>query len=183
MPKNVLLDISFAGNYNLYTDSTRDLGHIADAAGLANQQTAINDTTFFSRQLANPFQGILPNTVANGVNPTIAASSLLNNYPLWNGYTDSDIANEVFRSDALQIRVEKRAFGDANSTAGVMTFVYSGTFSKEYSTTCCWGNSWQYTTGAVSAIGPHQLRRPDRQPGSVPARKLQQQHGLRRGLQ
>ncbi len=154
LPKNVLLDISFAGNYNLYTDSTRDLGHIADAAGLANQQTAINDTTFFSRQLANPFQGILPNTVANGVNPTIAASSLLNNYPLWNGYTDSDIANEVFRSDALQIRVEKRAFGDANSTAGIMTFVYSGTFSKEYSTTCCWGQSWQYTTGAVSQLVP-----------------------------
>jgi hypothetical protein len=154
LPKNVLLDISFAGNYNLYTDSTRDLGHIADAAGLANQQLAINDGTFFSRQVANPFYGILPSTVSLGANQTVAASTLLNNYPLWNGYTDSDIANEVFRSDALQVLVSKRAFGDANSTAGILTFNYSMTFSKEYSTTCCWGNSWQYTTGAYPQLVP-----------------------------
>jgi hypothetical protein len=154
LPKNVLLDISFAGNYNLYTDSTRDLGHIADAAGLANQQLAINDGTFFSRQVANPFYGILPSTVSLGANQTVAASTLLNNYPLWGGYTDSDIANEVFRSDALQVLVSKRAFGDANSAAGILTFNYSMTFSKEYSTTCCWGNSWQYTTGAYPQLVP-----------------------------
>ena len=50
---------------------------------------------------------------------------------MWGGYSDGDIANEVFRSDAIQVRIEKRAFGDANSTAGVMTFVFSWTFSKE----------------------------------------------------
>jgi hypothetical protein len=155
LPKNVLFDISFAGNYNLYTDSTRDLGHIADAQGLANQQIAMNDATFFSRQVPNPFQGILPSTVANGVNSTISASSLINNFPLWGGYTDSDIANEVFRSDAMQMRIEKRAFGGADSTAGIMTFVFSWTFSKEYSTTCCWGQSWQDKTGAILQLSPN----------------------------
>jgi hypothetical protein len=154
LPKNVLFDISFAGNYNLYTDSTRDLGHIADAAGLANQQLAINDATFFSRQVPNPFQGILPATVSNGVNATISASSLLNNYPMWGGYTDSDIGNEVFRSDAMQMRIEKRAFGGTDSKTGVMTFVFSWTWSKEYSTTCCLGSSWQTSTGAVLKLSP-----------------------------
>ena len=154
LPMNILLDISFAGNYNIYTDSSRDLGHIADAAGLANQQLAINDGTFFSRQVPNPFYGILPSTVSLGANQNVSASTLINNYPLWNGYTDSDIGNDVFRSDALQLRVEKRAFGDANSSAGVFTTVYSMTFSKEYSTTCCWGSSWQYTTGAYPQIVP-----------------------------
>ena len=155
LPKNVLFDISFAGNYNIYTDSTRDLGHIADAQGLANQQLAMNDATFFSRQVPNPFQGILPATVANGVNSTVSASSLLNNFPLWGGYTDSDIANEVFRSDAMQMRIEKRAFGGSDSTAGIMTFVFSWTWSKEYSTTCCWGQSWQDKTGAILQLSPN----------------------------
>jgi hypothetical protein len=154
LPKNVLVDISFAGNYNIYTDSSRDLGHIADAQGLANQQLAINDSTFFSRSVANPFYGILPSTTSLGSSPTVSASTLLNNFPLWGGYSDSDIGNDVFRSDALQVRVEKRAFGDANSTAGILTFVYSWTFSKEYSTTCCWGQSYQYNTGAVFQLAP-----------------------------
>jgi len=121
LPKNMVLDVSFAGNYNLYTDYGVDLGHIQDAAGLANQQLAINDPTFFSRSVPNPFVGILPATVGNGVNTTISASSLLNNYPMWNGYTNSDIAGEVFRSDAGQMRFEKRSF----SEAGVFTWVFS----------------------------------------------------------
>jgi hypothetical protein len=155
LPGNVLFDVSFAGNYNLYTDSSLDMGHIQGAQGVANQQAAINDGTFFSAQVPNPFQGILPATVSNGVNATIARSSLLNNFPMWGGYSDTDIANEVFRSDAMQMRIEKRAFGDANSKAGVLTFVFSWTFSKEYSTTCCWGNSWQGTTGEVLKLSPN----------------------------
>jgi hypothetical protein len=155
LPKNILFDISFDGNYNLYTDSSVNLGHIADAAGLAQQQLAMNDATFFSRQVPNPFQNILPNTVANGTNSTIAASSLINNYPMWGGYTDSDLANEVFRSDAMQMRIEKRGFGGTDSSAGLMTFVFSWTWSKEYSTTCCWGQSWQTTTGASLQLSPN----------------------------
>ena len=99
---------------------------------------------------------------------------------MWGGYTDSDIANEVFRSDAMQMRIEKRAFGDANSTTGVMTFVFSWTFSKEYSTTCCWGNSWQDNTGAVAAVEP---QRQHRNAGDLPAAELQPEHGLCHGLQ
>jgi hypothetical protein len=74
---------------------------------------------------------------------------------MWNGYTDSDLGNEVFRSDAMQMRIEKRAFGGTDSSAGLMTFVFSWTFSKEYSTTCCLGNSWQTVTGAVSKLSPN----------------------------
>ena len=55
----------------------------------------------------------------------------------------------------MQMRIEKRAFGDSNSNVGVMTFVFSWTFSKEYSTTCCWGNSWQGTTGESLQLSPN----------------------------
>ena len=56
LPGNVLFDLSFAGNYNLYTDSSLDMGHIQGAQGVANQQTALADATFFSRQVPNPFR-------------------------------------------------------------------------------------------------------------------------------
>jgi hypothetical protein len=74
---------------------------------------------------------------------------------MWGGYTDSDLANEVFRSDAMQMRIEKRGFGGTDSSAGLMTFVFSWTWSKEYSTTCCWGQSWQTTTGASLQLSPN----------------------------
>ena len=78
-----------------------------------------------------------------------------NNYPLWNGYTQADVAGEVFRSDALQVRLEKRAFGNANSALGVMTIVFSYTLNKEYALLCCVGQNWQTTTAATLQLSPN----------------------------
>jgi hypothetical protein len=80
---------------------------------------------------------------------------LFNNYPLWGGYTQADVAGETFRSDALQVRLEKRAFGDANSAGGVMTIVFSYTLNKEYALLCCIGQSWQTTTAADLVLSPN----------------------------
>jgi hypothetical protein len=148
LPKNFLLDVSFAGNYNIYTDYSQSYGNQQNAAGIALQQMAMNDPTFFSRQVPNPMYGIVPSNYSLGSSATVTASSLFNNYPLWGGYTQADVAGEVFRSDALQVRLEKRAFGDANSAGGVMTIVFSYTLNKEYALLCCIGQSWQTTTAA-----------------------------------
>jgi len=150
LPKNIVLDVSFAGNYNIYntTGSGFDMGHPQDALGIQNQQTAMVDPAIFNNQLPNPFQGILPSVITTrGSNATVSRSSLLDYYTLWNGYNDGDIAGRHFRSDAGQMRLEKRAFGE-NSASGVMMFVFSWTFSKEYFLDCCIGQSWQSQTGA-----------------------------------
>jgi hypothetical protein len=155
LPKNMVLDVSFAGNLNIYntTGSGYDMGHPQDALGLANQQISMSDPAIFTNQLPNPFQGILPSTITSrGSNPTVARSSLLDYYTLWGGYNDNDIAGRHFRSDALQVRFEKRAFADGNSSAGVLTWVLSYTFSKEYFLECCIQQAWQTKTGANLAL-------------------------------
>src|ERR1035441_24627 len=103
----MVIDVSFAGNYALYDRDTQNLGNIQELAGLNNQNTAIADGQFFSRTVANPFQGILPSTVSLGSSATVTAQTLLNNYPLWNGYTQADVADRYFRSD----RSEERRVG------------------------------------------------------------------------
>lgn len=155
LPKNMILDVSFAGNYALYDRDSHDIGNPQDALGLQLQQMAINDPTFFTKQLPNPFQGLLPATTGRGSATTQSRQSLMNNFPLWGGYSDGDLADRYFRSDAGQLRFEKRAFADANSNVGVMTWVLSWTFSKEYAMTCCIGQSWQTNTGANLILSPN----------------------------
>jgi len=155
LPHNMIVDASFAGNYALYDRDSFNQGNPQDAYGLQLQQMAMNDPNFFTRQLPNPFQGILPSTTSRGSSNTQSAQSLMNNYPLWGGYTDPDDADRYFRSDAGQLRFEKRAFADANSTVGVLTWVVSWTFSKQYAMTCCIGQNWQTVTGANLALSPN----------------------------
>ncbi len=154
LPHNMMIDISFAGNYALYDRDSQDLGHPQDAQGYANQNLQIKDPNFLNRTLANPFQGILPVTTGLGSSATQTANQLLNAFPLWGGYTQADVADRNFRSDALQVRFEKRALGDRTSSAGVLTWVVSFTFSKQYSRTCCIGQSWAYNVGADLKLTP-----------------------------
>ena len=112
----------------------------------------MNDPTYFTRTLANPFYQILPTTVSRGSSTTIGASSLMDYYALWSGYTQADVADRNFRSDGLQLRFEKRAVSDKG---GVLTWVTSYTWSKQYSRTCCMGQNWAYDKGAVLQLSPN----------------------------
>jgi hypothetical protein len=154
LPKNMIIDVSFAGNYALYDRDSHDIGAPQDAYGLQLQQQAMIDPSFYTRALPNPFLGLLPATTSRGSSTTLTAQNLMNSFPLWGGYSDGDNADRYFRSDAGQLRFEKRAFADANSSVGVMTWVLSWTFSKEYSMTCCIGQSWQTNTGANLVLSP-----------------------------
>ncbi len=152
LPSHVVFSAAFAGNYALYDRDTHNEGFPNDAAGIALQNTAISDPTFFSRAVPNPFYGILPSTTGLGGSTTTAASNLINNYPLWGGYTDGDYTDRYFRSDALQVRVQKSL---SNSPLGHMTAVLSYTFSKEYAQTCCIGTNWTFNTGAYLQLSPN----------------------------
>ena len=90
------------------------------------------------------------------MNSTVSASTLINQnaMAMWGGYTDGNIAARIFRSDALQVRFEKRAFGDASSGRGDFTWVFSYTFSKQMFWDCCIGQSWSNTVGANWSRAP-----------------------------
>jgi hypothetical protein len=153
LAKNTVLEVGFAGNFAGWTQFSQDISWPQNTAGLALYAQGIADPTFFSRQLANPFQGFEPTSTSRGAASTVTAASLLNSYPLWGGSTgsgpvsDNNMSRETFRSDALQVRFEKRAFGDPGSAAGILTWIVSWTFSKEYALLCCSsGYSWMTNT-------------------------------------
>ena len=152
LPGSIVFSAGFAGNYALYDRDTHNEGFPNDAAGIALQNAAIADPTFFTRSVPNPFYGILPATTSLGSSTTVAASSLINNYPLWNGYSDGDYTDRYFRSDALQVQIEKRY---AASPIGPMTLGLSYTFSKEYAQTCCIGTNWTFNEGAYLQLSPN----------------------------
>ncbi|MCU1259423.1 MAG: hypothetical protein JWO80_2308 [Bryobacterales bacterium] len=142
LPKNMVLDIAFAGNFAGMTTTAHDLGFPQDAAGLALQTASIADPSIYSAQLPNPFLGILPKTTSLGSATTVSRSSLLQAWPLWGGISDSNVSRATFRSDALQLRFQRKAFGGADSSLGVVSWTVAWTFSKEYALTCCAGPSY-----------------------------------------
>ena len=149
LPKNAVIEVGFAGNFAGITQYSQDIASPQNLAGLANYALAITDPTYFSRQVANPFLSFAPSSTSRGSAATVAASSLMNTYPLWGGLSDNNLSRETFRSDALQVRFEKKAFGGEMSNAGVMTWIVSWTFSKEYALLCCSsGYSWMTDTAA-----------------------------------
>src|SRR5262249_32764664 len=108
-------------------------GYDINQPGLANQNIAIADPNFYNRTLQNPFFGILPNTTGLGASATISANNLLRPFPIFNGnITNNLIQQGKYRSDALQVKIEQRAFGDSNSWGGVLTWTISYTFAKAY---------------------------------------------------
>ena len=141
LSKSLVIDVRFAGNFAGNTTTGHDLGFPQDAAGLALQRAAIADPSIFSNPLPNPFLGLLPNTTGLGTATTVSRSSLLQMWPLWGGISDSNVSRATFRSDALQLRFEKRASG-AESALGETRFTLAWTFGKEYALLCCAGPSF-----------------------------------------
>lgn len=127
MPGKILFETSYTGNYQIYVNLAYDM----NAQGLQNQQLAIADTTFYSRTLPNPFFGLIPNNGSLGVSSTTSAATLLRPLPLFNGgITNNLLQNGKYRSDQLQVKVEKRVLGGEKT--GVLTWVLSYTWAKAF---------------------------------------------------
>jgi len=65
-----------------------------------------------------------------GQNPTVNRGQLLRPDPIWQGITQSNTQWGRYRSDAMQVKIEKRVMG--GQSTGVMTWVVSYTLSKAY---------------------------------------------------
>ncbi|HKA01464.1 MAG TPA: carboxypeptidase regulatory-like domain-containing protein, partial [Candidatus Solibacter sp.] len=139
LPWGIVAEVSFSGNSQVFETYGFDMNWPAGSAGLALQQKAIDDATFYSTSVNNPFYGILPITSSRGSSQTISRQSLMQLYPLWGGMTNNLMAAARYRSEELQTKVEKRAF---ENKGGVLTWVFSWTFGKEYEMNHRLGANW-----------------------------------------
>jgi len=130
--RSIVAEVSFAGNYQVFIEAGLDMNH----PGLANQNSAIADPSYYNRTLPNPLFGILPATTGLGASATTTAFNLLKPFPIYGGTTNSVLNNLLqvgnYRADALQASLQQRAFGDSRSAGGVVTWNISYTFSKTY---------------------------------------------------
>jgi hypothetical protein len=88
------------------------------------------DAQYNSTQVPNPFYGILPLNGGQGQNATISRGSLMRPNPMFQGITQANTPWGRYRSDAMQVKIEKRVLGGQNT--GVLTWVLSYTFAKAY---------------------------------------------------
>ncbi|MDQ6679327.1 MAG: hypothetical protein M3Z09_18750, partial [Acidobacteriota bacterium] len=142
LPGAIVLDVAFSGNFVGMTPASHDLGFPQDSAGLGLLNQAIADPAAFNTNLPNPFLGILPSTTGRGSSSTLSREALLNSYALWGGVSDNNVSRQTFRSDAMQMRAEKRNMGGASGAGGVLTTVFSWTFGKQYAYLCCSGPTY-----------------------------------------
>lgn len=93
--------------------------------------TSSINVSLMNTQFQNPFYGVLPKTQSIAQNPTISYGQLLRNWPLFTQLQQDYIQVGHYRSDQLQVRLEKRLLG--NEKTGVFTYVLSYTFGKQLS--------------------------------------------------
>jgi Carboxypeptidase regulatory-like domain/TonB-dependent Receptor Plug Domain len=126
LPNGILLEASYAGNYQIYINYSYNMNRWS----LENNNLGFTDNSFLNRNLPNPFFGILPRNTDFGGSDRIAAENLLRPNPIFRDITNNLIQDGRYRSDALQLKVEKRVLGSGSS--GVLTFGMAYTFAKAY---------------------------------------------------
>jgi hypothetical protein len=120
-PWSVKLDASYVGSQTVHDSMSENMDYVS----MANFLIAHQDNSYLNRKVPNPFYGILPATADFGKAPTFNAESLLYPYPLFNGITISTQPWSKYRYDSLQVRVERRFFGDRRLGGLLTTLSYT----------------------------------------------------------
>jgi hypothetical protein len=126
LPGGMVGEVSYSGNYEVHETYSYQMNAVPYDDFLKGQA----NPNYLNQQVPNPFYGILPVTSSFGGSPTISRYNLLRPFPVFGDITSYTLPKATYRYDALQVRLEKRAF--ASKSAGVMTFVLSYTFSKAF---------------------------------------------------
>jgi hypothetical protein len=126
LPWNSMIEATYAGSITEHAPMT----YQADYYPYADVVTGEKTNSFLNRKVNNPFYGILPITSTQGASPQIAAQELFRPFPENNGLTINTNPWARYRYDALQLRAEKRFFGDRKT--GALTLIFSYTFSKNW---------------------------------------------------
>ncbi|MCI0388773.1 MAG: TonB-dependent receptor, partial [Acidobacteria bacterium] len=126
LPNGILVEASYAGNYQIYIN----FGYNMNRWSLEDNTRGFADNTYLNRQLPNPFFGILARTTNLGSSSTISSQNLLRPNPIFQDITNNLIQAGHYRSDAMQLKVEKRVLGSGST--GVMTFGLAYTLAKAF---------------------------------------------------
>ncbi|MBI3680355.1 MAG: carboxypeptidase regulatory-like domain-containing protein [Acidobacteria bacterium] len=126
-PWSILIDASYAGSSTLHDSLPLQINYMSMGTFLEGQARP----TYLNRNVPNPFYGIVPFTADFGNSPNIRAENLFRPYPLYNGITIATNPWARYRYDALQLRFERRFFGDRRKR-GALTLIFSYTFSKSF---------------------------------------------------
>jgi hypothetical protein len=126
LPYGILAEASFAGNYQVYIN----FGYNHNRWSLEDNTRGFADNTYLNLALPNPFFGVLPRTSGLGGSPTTGRSNLLRPNPIFQDVSNNLIQKGHYRSDALQIKIEKRLLG--GDKRGVLLFGLSYTLAKAY---------------------------------------------------
>ncbi len=127
LPWNSMIDASYVGSQTVHDTMAYQSDYIPIELLNQGRQTP----TLLNRNLANPFFGILPVTSDFGASTTISALNLMRPYPLFNGITINTNPWSRYRYDSLQMRFERRFFGN-RSKQGALTLVFSYTLAKSF---------------------------------------------------
>ena len=126
LPYGVLVEASYTGNYQIYINYNYNMNRWS----LADNNIGFADNSYLNRTLPNPFFGVIPQTTSLGSSRTISAQNLLRPNPIFQDITNNIIQDGHYRSDQLQLKVEKRVLGGGGP--GVLTFGLAYTFAKAF---------------------------------------------------
>jgi hypothetical protein len=146
---NVKIDASYVGSITDHDTASYNMGYVP--MNIFAQGTAA--PTFLDRTVANPFYGILPVNTTLGASSTIAAHYLYDNFPLFNGVTESTNPWARYRYDSLQLSAQKR-FSGSQSFAGAILTTFSYTFSKNFQS-ANFLNNYNIAEGLVHELVPY----------------------------
>src|SRR5215510_8428646 len=126
LPQGILVEASYTGNYQIYIN----FGYNMNRWSLEDNTRGFTDNSYLNRNLPNPFFGVIPRNTSFGSSSTISAQNLLRPNPIFQDVTNNLMQNGRYRSDQLQLKVEKRVFG--SGATGVLTFGLAYTFAKAF---------------------------------------------------
>jgi hypothetical protein len=155
LPARMVLDLAYLGVHATDMVASKQLDGITPAQ-FAQGHAAPG---YLEQLVANPFYGVIPNTLDLGQNPTIEAADLMVPYPEYDGdLTITDLPAGYDNYNGLQARVEKRINGSGALSNG-LSFIASFTWSKTMAATGYLNNG---AAGLVDANPNYQIYGTDR---------------------
>ncbi len=126
LPGGILAEASYTGNYQIFIN----YGYNMNRWSLEDNNIGFADNSYLNRNLPNPFFDVLPRNTTLGANRTLTAQNLLRPNPIFQDVTNNLIQDGRYRSDQLQVKIEKRVLGSGST--GVLTFGLAYTFAKAF---------------------------------------------------
>ncbi len=149
LPSRANLDISYVGSRTHNSFTSQNINDIP----LWAQLKGVEDTTYLSRQIPNPFLGIAPATTSLGSQATIGPAAFLRAFPQFGSFSRGAMNDGKLWYNALQVKVDKRL---ANGLSAILSY----TFSRMMEQTA-YKNNWAWdgkpTRAPADIDTPHNL--------------------------